>query len=88
MSTATSPATQAEIFSRALDQRGSVLPPDVARFFLDLELSPEDRTRLDELATKARHGNLTKEEAHDLEEYRRLGRLVELMKLKARMALA
>lgn len=87
MSTATFPTNQAEILSRSLDQGSDRLTPDVARFFLDLALTPDDRQRLDELAAKSRQGTLTDSESHDLDEYRRVGRLVELMKLKARVAL-
>lgn len=87
MSTVISPTNQTEIFARSLDEHGQGLTPDVARFFLDLELAPEDRSRLAELADKARGGTLTDAETRDLEEYRRLGRLVELMKLKAHVVL-
>ncbi|MCI0357549.1 MAG: hypothetical protein L0211_03570 [Planctomycetaceae bacterium] len=64
------------------------MTPDVAQFFLQLELPAEDRAKLDELAEKARHGTLSPSDQADLDEFRRLGRLVELMKLKARKALA
>jgi hypothetical protein len=85
MSTVT--ANQNDIFARTLDIRGERLSTDVARFFLDLELSPDDQTRLNELAEKARQGTLSANETRDLDEYRRVGRLVELMKLKASIAL-
>jgi hypothetical protein len=84
MSTATFPTNQAEILSRSLDQGSDRLTPDVARFFLDLELTPDDRQRVEELAAKARQGALTESESHDLEEYRRVGRVVELLKLTVR----
>jgi hypothetical protein len=86
MSTATIPTNQAEIFARSLTEREPI-PSDVARFFLNLELAESDRLRLNELAEKARSGTLNSVETQDLEEYRRLGRLVELMKLKAQVAL-
>lgn len=79
---------QADIFRRVLDERGDALTPDVAQFFLQLELPADDRMRLEELAQRARAGTLSSAEQADLEEFRRLGRLVELMKLKARKALA
>jgi hypothetical protein len=78
---------QNDIFARTLDSHAERLPTDVAKFFLDLELSASDKSRLNELAEKARHGTLTPPETRDLEEYRRIGRLVELLKLKARVAL-
>ena len=84
---ATLTANQNDIFARTLDIRGARLSPDVAQFFLNLELSPDDQSRLNELAEKARQGTLTADESRDLDEYRRVGRLVELMKLKATIAL-
>jgi len=84
---ATLTANQNDIFARTLDIRGEGLTPDVAQFFLHLELSPDDQSRLNELAEQARQGTLTADELRDLDEYRRVGRLVELMKLKATIAL-
>jgi hypothetical protein len=86
MSAVSSPTNQAEIFARSLGQR-EPLPSDVAHFFLQLDLSDNDQLRLNELAEKARAGILTANEQQDLDEYRRIGRLVELMKLKAQDAL-
>ena len=63
------------------------MSPEVARFFLDLQLSDSDRQTLELLAEKSRHALLTPTEQADLEEYRRVGRLVELMKVKAQIAL-
>ena len=62
------------------------MAPEVAKFLLDLQLSDDDRRGLDALAEKARLGTLSAVEQADLEEYRRVGRLVELLKVKARVA--
>jgi hypothetical protein len=86
MSVIVEPTNQTEIFARSLHQHEPI-PIDVARFFLGLELTAADRVRLEQLAEKARLGTLTTLELQDLDEYRRLGRLVELMKLKAQVAL-
>jgi hypothetical protein len=51
-------------------------------------LPGEDRARLDDLLAKARQGSLSPVDQADLDEFRRIGRLVELMKLKARKSLA
>ena len=88
MSIATSGVNQAEIFRRVLDERAESLTPEVAQFFLELELPAQDRARLEELAARARAGALTPGEQADLDEFRRLGRLVELMKLRARKVVA
>lgn len=87
--TTTAPGTnQAEIFRRVLEHQQGSMTPEVAHYFLQLELPGDDRTRLDELAAKARQGTLSAAEQADLDEFRRFGRLVELMKLKARKVLA
>jgi hypothetical protein len=86
MSAVTSPTNQTEIFARSLDRRREWISPEVARFFQELELSTDDNARLEELAEKARQGTLTAQDEQDLEEYRRVGRLVELMRLKGRLA--
>ncbi len=86
MSSISSPTNQVEIFARSLGAR-EPLPADVARFFFQIDLADSDRSRLAELAEKASQGALTADELQDLDEYRRLGRLMELMKLKAKNAL-
>jgi hypothetical protein len=87
-STVLAPINQADVFIRALDSHRRELTPEVAQYFLSMELSPADRARLDDLAEKARQNALSAAEQPDLDEFRRLGRLVELLKLKARKSLA
>ena len=83
----TATINQADILGRALELRRSDLSPEVAQFLLAIELSPEDRQHLDLLAERARRGTLSEQEEIDLEEFRRAGRLVEFLKLRARQAL-
>ena len=87
MSTTTLPTSQSEIIARALDESPTGLSPEGAKFFLSLQLAPRDRERMDELAEKARRGELADAEEREIDEYRRTVRLVELIKLKARIAL-
>jgi hypothetical protein len=87
MSTASSTINQVEVLARSIDRDGARMSPEVARYFLDLQLSDSDRRTLDILAEKSRQGALTPAEQADLGEYRRVGRLVELMKVKAQVAL-
>jgi hypothetical protein len=75
----------ADILSRAIDRDG--LSKEVARFLLSLKLADEDVQRLNQLAERAREGSLTAAEQQALDEYRRCGRLVEILQLKARLAL-
>ncbi len=51
---------------------------------LTLQLAAEDERRMNELAQKARLGLITDEENVELEEFRRCGRLIEMLKLKSR----
>jgi hypothetical protein len=87
MSTASSSINQVEVLARSIDRAGAQMSPEVARYFLDLQLSDVDRGTLNALAEKSRQGSLTPAEQADLDEYRRVGRLVELMKVKAQVAL-
>ena len=87
MSTVSSSTNQVEILARSIDRTGTQMSPEVARYFLDLQVSDADRRTLDALAEKSRQGSLTSAEQADLDEYRRVGRLVELMKVKAQVAL-
>lgn len=79
---------QADLLGRALELRKAALSPEVASFLLALELSPEDREQLDVLAERARQGTLSAQEAIDLEEFRRAGRLFEFLKLRARQSMS
>jgi hypothetical protein len=67
-------------------QRGD-LSPGAAREFLRWKLAPRDRTRMQELAAKARNGSLTSTEMQESESYERIGHLVALLKSKARKSL-
>ena len=78
---------QVEVLARSIDRAGTQMAPEVARFFLDLELSDADRLALDALAEKSRLATLTPAEQADLDEYRRVGRLVELIKVKAKVVM-
>jgi hypothetical protein len=87
MATVSSPNTMAEMLVRAIEQAELGLTADVARYVLAIELPVEDRQRMDELAQMARAGALPKEQAYELDEYRRFGRLMEILRLKAKRAL-
>ena len=79
--------TQAEILARAIDCHDNGLSPDAARFIISLKLAEGDEHRMNELAEKARQGQLTAAEENELEEFRRCGRLMEMLKLKSRKVL-
>jgi hypothetical protein len=87
LGTLSSAIYQVEVLAKSIDRAGTQMAPEVARFFLDLELLDADRRTLDALAEKSRLATLTPAEQADLDEYRRVGRLVELMKVKAKVAM-
>lgn len=79
--------TEASILGRATDPENWKLTPDAAQTILALKLSPEDRIRMDALAAKARSSSLTADEEVEIENYRQIATLVELMKSRARLFL-
>lgn len=81
-------STEAAILSRMLKPERDDLSPEAARSFLKLEFDPEDLSRMHELALRAQAGCLTAGEGSELESYRRIGRLLEVMRSKARRSLA
>jgi hypothetical protein len=78
---------QTEILGRSFDLHANQMSADAAQFILSIDLDQRDRQRLEQLAEKARQDILSATEEMDLEEYRRAGRLMEMMKLKARIVL-
>lgn len=81
-------SAEAAILSRMLKPERDDLSPEAARSFLKLEFDPEDLSRMHELALRAQAGGLTAAEESELESYRRIGRLLEVMRSKARRSLA
>lgn len=70
------------ILARAIDTDQGNL-----RKQLGISLSPSDDKRRSELVDNAREGTLTSVEMVKLEQYRRAGRILEMMKAKARVSL-
>ena len=79
--------TQASILDRALGHDVSNLSADTARYFLSIRLDGTDEERANELAEKARSGTLTVDEQAEIDEYRRVGRVIEMLKMRAKIAL-
>jgi len=88
MSSPISPVdSDAAILSRLIEPEVENLPPEVARYLLNLDFCQSDRDRMHELAAKAREGILTPAEQHEAESYERIGHLVALLRSKARKSL-
>ena len=75
------------VFARAIDAIEGELPPEAAQAFLALKLVPADAERLAFLSEKAREGALNQIEREELELFLRFGRLLEVLKSKARQSL-
>lgn len=78
---------EAAIFARVIDPANGSWSPEVAQAILSLSLPPEDRQRMDELAAKARAGSLEPDDELQIEGYRHVCRVLELMKAKSRTVL-
>jgi hypothetical protein len=78
---------QTAILARAIKPDQASWSEAASRSILDIKLTQEDNRRLEVLADKARQGTLTTEETAELDSYRHVGRILELMKAKAKISL-
>ena len=79
--------TETAILGRAINPDSASWSEDASRSILDISLGEADAGRRDALAEKARKGTLTEKEEAELENFRHVGRILELMKAKARVSL-
>ena len=80
-------SSEAAILDRAFRPELGDWPRPAAEAILRVGFDHEDRDRMTRLLEKAKAGDLLPEEAEMLENYRHIGRLLELMKSKARRSL-
>ena len=79
--------TEVAILGRVLDTQNGDLPVAVAQSWLRLRLPDADTARLCELSAKAKLSELSPDEQMLLENYLHVGRLIDLMKFKARLSM-
>lgn len=79
---------EAAILSRLIRPELADLSPEAAGSLLKLGFDDQARARMHELAAKAQDGTLTGAEEDELDSYHRVGRILDLMHLKARRSLA
>jgi hypothetical protein len=79
--------SEAAIWTRLIRPEQDDLSSDAARSLLRIEFSSEDKGRMHELALKAQEGSLTPGEQAEMDDYCRVGRLLDLMHSKARRSL-
>jgi hypothetical protein len=89
MSTETGLSTisEAAILSRLIRPEADTLTPEAAEGFLKIKFAQSELDRMHELAVKNQDGLLTPREQEEMENYRRVGFLLDLMHSKARRAL-
>ncbi len=81
-------STEGVILSRVLRPEEGNLPPEAARWLLRVDFDDADRARIAELYEKAREGTLSEVEDAELEDYGDVGRMLEILRAKARATLA
>ena len=79
--------TGATVLSRALEMKGGDVPPEGARFILDLGIREEYKKRTLELLAKRQRGKITVEEAEELESHVQADNMLSILKAKAVLAL-
>lgn len=79
--------SEAAILARALSYEEGNFSPELAEHVLTVGLTEADKRAAKQLADLAKSGTLTSEQSVELENYRRAGRIFELLKSKARIAL-
>jgi len=87
MSTLENTDRGAEILTRSIQPENGNLSVDAARSLLTFRLAQSDWERVNDLAAKARSGDLSPEERAELDEYERVTCLLELLQSKARLSL-
>jgi hypothetical protein len=81
-------AAPTSIIVRAFQpENAGPMPGEAATYLVNLQPAKQDLRRADELAAKARAGQLSASEEAEIEERRRVGKLFEAMKLVAKVTL-
>lgn len=81
------PPGEAAILTRVLLNGEKRLSHELARLFLGMGFSDEDKSRMHDLAVRNQEGKLRPGEADELDSYRRAGYFIDIMRSKARLAL-
>ena len=80
-------SSEAAILSRVIQPDSGDWPQAAAEAILGMGFNETDRERMAALLEKAKAGDLTDDESEVLENYRHIGKLLELMKSRARRSL-
>ncbi|MGH9906003.1 MAG: hypothetical protein ACRD8U_10545 [Pyrinomonadaceae bacterium] len=80
-------SSEAAILSRVIQPDSVDWPLAAAEAILGMGFQETDLSRMTALLEKAKEGELSNDEAETLENYRHIGKLLELMKSRARRSL-
>jgi hypothetical protein len=80
-------SSEAAILDRVIRPDTGGWPRAAAEAILAVHFAAQDRERMSLLLAKAKSGSLSPAEAEEAENYRHVGRLLELMKSRARRSL-
>jgi Ran GTPase-activating protein (RanGAP) involved in mRNA processing and transport len=80
-------SSEAAILNRVIQPESGDWPRAAAEAILGIGFNETDREQMTALLEKAKAGDLTNEESEALENYRHIGKLLELMKSRARRSL-
>jgi len=81
------PMSDTAILSRIIRPEDDNLPAEAAEAFLQIRFDAHDLDRMHELAEKNQGNRLTPDERSEMENYRRVSFLIDLMHSKARRSL-
>ena len=80
-------SSEAAILGRVIQPEAGNWPQAAAEAILGIGFNETDKGQMTALLEKAKAGDLTNEESEALEHYRHIGKLLELMKSRARRSL-
>jgi hypothetical protein len=75
------------ILERMIDADNGDFTPEVARYFLSLDFSPQEHARCETLSGKAAEGTLSEDEAGELDEFLVANALLGVLQSKARISI-
>lgn len=88
MATIASSKLKNSLLHRLLDPWGGRLSVSAAKSLLDIKFSETDHARMEDLCTKNNGSMLSNSEQEELDEYERVGCLLDVLHSKARLALS
>ncbi len=75
------------ILERMIDPGHGDFTPDVAKYFLSFDFSPEQHARYQALSAKAAEGTLSETETGELDEFIAANALLTVLQSKARLSI-